>query len=187
MNYQGIPNSQVRIRVAPLGALAAGVLVACAALSLPAGAAEKAGASADANVATAASPHGKGEVGWALFETYCVECHNAEDWAGGVAFDTLQPSDIPQNIEVLEKVVRKMRSQQMPPGGKKVPDRETRAAFVAWMEGNLDEAGKAHPDPGRVGLHRLNRKEYANSVRDLLGIEINPAELLPRDEPREGF
>jgi hypothetical protein len=88
---------------------------------------------------------------------------------------------------VLEKVVRKMRSQQMPPGGEKMPDKATRAAFVSWMEGQLDEAGKAHPDPGRVGLHRLNRKEYANAVRDLLGIEMDPAALLPRDEPREGF
>jgi mono/diheme cytochrome c family protein len=175
VKIQGIPNGLVRVLAAPLGALALGL---GSALALPAGAAE-----------TAAVPvsHGQGEVGWELFQTYCVECHNAEDWAGGVAFDTMQPSDIPQNIEVLEKVVRKMRSQQMPPGGKKVPDKETRAAFVSWMEGNLDEAGKAHPDPGRVGLHRLNRKEYANAVRDLLGIEIDPAELLPRDEPREGF
>ncbi|MDR2216437.1 MAG: DUF1592 domain-containing protein [Nevskiaceae bacterium] len=124
---------------------------------------------------------------WKIFEDYCVECHNTEDWAGSVAFDTMQPEDIPQNVAILEKVVRKMRSQQMPPGGHKVPDKDTRAAFVSWMENQLDAAGKLHPDPGHVGLHRLNRKEYANAVRDLLGIEIDPAALLPRDEPREGF
>ena len=137
--------------------------------------------------AAKASPHGNASVGWGLFQDYCVECHNAEDWAGGIAFDTMLESDIPQNVDVLEKVVRKMRSQQMPPGGHKVPDKATRAAFVSWMEGNLDAAGQSHPDPGRVGLHRLNRKEYANAVRDLLGLEIDPAALLPRDEPREGF
>jgi mono/diheme cytochrome c family protein len=173
VKIQDIPHRLARTIAAPLGTMAL-----CFAMATPAIAAEATGAPAS---------HGKGEVGWDLFQTYCIECHNAEDWAGGVAFDTMQPSDIPQNVEVLEKVVRKMRSQQMPPGGKKVPDKETRAAFVAWMEGNLDEAGKAHPDPGRVGLHRLNRKEYANAVRDLLGIEIDPADVLPRDEPREGF
>jgi mono/diheme cytochrome c family protein len=124
---------------------------------------------------------------WGLFSHFCTECHNVDDWAGGVAFDTMTESDIGQNTAVLEKVVRKLRGQQMPPGGHKIPDRATRREFVAWIEGRLDDTAKAHPDPGRVGLHRLNRKEYANAVRDLLGIEIDPASLLPRDEPREGF
>ena len=117
--------------------------------------------------------HGTPKVGWELFGTYCTECHNTDDWAGGIAFDTMTEADIPQNIDVFEKVVRKLRSQQMPPGGHKVPDKATRAALVSWMEGNLDEAGREHEDPGSVGLHRLNRKEYANAVRDLLGIEID--------------
>jgi hypothetical protein len=128
-----------------------------------------------------------GTVGWDTLGTYCTECHNADDWAGSIAFDTMSANDIPQNIDVLEKVVRKLRSQQMPPGGHKVPDRATRASFISWMEGRLDEAGAAHADPGHIGLHRLNRKEYANAVRDLLNIEIEPADVLPRDEPREGF
>ncbi|MET0282048.1 MAG: DUF1592 domain-containing protein, partial [Steroidobacteraceae bacterium] len=125
--------------------------------------------------------------GWGLFKGYCNECHNTEDWAGGVAFDTMSQDEIADNVEVMEKVVRKLRSQQMPPGGHKVPDQGTRKAFISWMEGRLDAAGAAHADPGHVGLHRLNRKEYANAVRDLLGIEIDPAAVLPRDEPREGF
>ncbi|MFM1886310.1 MAG: hypothetical protein RL026_1467 [Pseudomonadota bacterium] len=124
---------------------------------------------------------------WAFFGEYCNKCHNAEDWAGGVAFDTLSEGEIPQNAEVMEKVVRKLRGQMMPPGGNRMPDKALSASFVSWMESTLDQAGKAHPDPGRVGLHRLNRKEYANAVRDLLGLEIDPAALLPRDEPREGF
>jgi hypothetical protein len=124
---------------------------------------------------------------WDMFSNYCTECHNAEDWAGGIAFDTMAEDEIGDNIDVMEKVVRKLRSQQMPPGGHKMPDKAARNSFISWMEGQLDKAGEAHSDPGHVGLHRLNRKEYANAVRDLLGIEIDPAELLPRDEPREGF
>ena len=124
---------------------------------------------------------------WAFFNEYCSKCHNAEDWAGGIAFDTLSEADIPKNADIMEKVIRKLRSQQMPPGGNKSPPRDTNRAFVSWMETSLDNSAKGHVLPGRVGLHRLNRKEYANSVRDLLGIDINAAELLPRDEPRDGF
>ncbi|MEJ0099802.1 MAG: DUF1592 domain-containing protein [Pseudomonadota bacterium] len=131
--------------------------------------------------------HAGSAVGWDMFGSYCTECHNTEDWAGGVAFDTMSEQDIPDNIDVLEKAVRKLRSQQMPPGGHKVPDKATRAAFITWMEGRLDQVGAAHSDPGSVGLHRLNRKEYANAVHDLLGIEVDPAGILPRDEPRDGL
>jgi hypothetical protein len=126
-------------------------------------------------------------VGWSVVETYCTGCHNTEDWAGGIAFDVLTETEIGDNAQVFEKVVRKLRSQQMPPGGEKMPDSTTRAAFINWMEERLDAAAAAHPDPGYVGLQRLNRKEYGNAVRDLLGIEIDAAGLLPRDEPREGF
>ncbi len=136
--------------------------------------------------AAADSPH-PDAVGWNIFGTYCTECHNTEDWAGGIAFDTMTAQDIPKNIDIFEKAVRKLRSQQMPPGGHKMPPKATRAAFISWMEGRLDEVGREHEDPGSVGLHRLNRKEYANAVRDLLGIDFDPADLLPRDEPRDGL
>jgi mono/diheme cytochrome c family protein len=157
------------------------------ALMLGAGLPFAALADTSATTPAATQSHDTGAVGWNLFGQYCTECHNTDDWAGGVAFDAMTEQDIPDNIGVLEKVVRKLRSQQMPPGGHKVPDKTTRAAFITWMEGRLDQVGAAHEDPGSVGLHRLNRKEYANAVRDLLGIEIDPAQLLPRDEPREGF
>jgi hypothetical protein len=137
--------------------------------------------------AASASSHAGAGVGWNLFATYCTECHNTEDWAGGVAFDAMSEAEIGANAAVLEKAVRKLRSQQMPPGGENMPDPATRDAFIGWMETRLDQAGAEHPDPGYVGLQRLNRKEYANAVRDLLGIEVDAAELLPRDEPREGF
>ncbi len=135
----------------------------------------------------AATHGGTGAPTWAFLNEYCAKCHNAEDWAGGVAFDTMSESEIPQNAAVMEKVIRKLRSQQMPPGGNKMPEKQLAGSFVSWMETSLDTAAKAHPDPGYVGLHRLNRKEYANAVRDLLNIEIDAPALLPRDEPREGF
>ena len=141
-------------------------------------------AAADAPATTAARGNA---VGWSMFSAYCTECHNTDDWAGGVAFDAMSERDIPDNLDVMEKVVRKLRGQQMPPGGHKMPDKATRAAFISWMEGRLDQAGAQHEDPGNVGLRRLNRKEYANAVRDLLGIDIDPAALLPRDEPRDGL
>jgi mono/diheme cytochrome c family protein len=152
-----------------------GAVLLAAGLAAPAWAAEK------------ALPHAGKAVGWDLFSTYCTECHNTEDWAGGLAFDAMAEQDIPDNIAVMEKVVRKLRSQQMPPGGQKVPDKATRTAFISWMEGRLDQVGAQHEEPGSVGLHRLNRKEYANAVRDLLGIDIDPAGILPRDEPRDGL
>lgn len=124
---------------------------------------------------------------WAFFGEYCSKCHNAEDWAGGIAFDTLSEAEIPRNAEVMEKVIRKLRSQQMPPGGNPRPATPLSQSFVAWMEGTLDGAAKGHIVPGRVGLHRLNRKEYANAVQELLGLDVDASALLPRDEPREGF
>ena len=72
---------------------------------------------------TTVPAHGTPKAGWELFGTYCIECHNADDWAGGVAFDTMTEADIGENIDVMEKVVRKLRSQQMPPGGHDMPDK----------------------------------------------------------------
>ncbi len=123
---------------------------------------------------------------WAFFDQYCTECHNATDWAGNLAFDALQPG-VAANAEVMEKVVRKMRGQLMPPGGHVQPAAADARAFIRWVEGDLDAAGAASGEPGRVPLHRLNRKEYANAVRDLLGVSIDPAALLPRDDVRDGF
>ena len=124
---------------------------------------------------------------WSLFEKYCSECHNTTDWAGGVAFDTMLEAEIPEHAETLEKTVRKLRGRLMPPPGKPQPDTETLRSFVSWMENNLDQAAAQAPDPGRVGLHRLNRKEYANAVRDLLNLTIDSVALLPRDDSQHGF
>jgi hypothetical protein len=124
---------------------------------------------------------------WSLLQQRCAKCHNSEDWAGGVAFDTMSPHDIPENAETWEKAVRKLRGRLMPPSGQPQPDQKTIDAFLAWMEGELDHAAAAQPAVSHVGLHRLNRKEYANAVRDLLDVDVDPSELLPRDDARDGF
>ncbi len=124
---------------------------------------------------------------WSFFNQYCEKCHNAEDWAGGVAFDTLSPSDLPQNADTLEKAVRKLRGHLMPPAGKPQPDSRVTQEFVGWLETSLDQAARDRPNPGKVALHRLNRSEYANAVRDLLDLPVDPAALLPKDDSQHGF
>jgi hypothetical protein len=124
---------------------------------------------------------------WAFLDQYCSKCHNTTDWAGGIAFDSLSPDTIPDDAETWEKAVRKLRGRLMPPAGNPQPDTPSLQSFVSWMEGNLDKAAASHEDPGRVALHRLNRKEYANAVRDLLAVEIDPAETLPPDDAKDGF
>ena len=124
---------------------------------------------------------------WGMLKQYCSKCHNAEDWAGGVAFDTLSPQEIPDQAETWEHAVRKLRGRLMPPPGNPQPDAATIHSFVNWMETTLDAAAASHPDPGRVALHRLNRKEYANAVYDLLHIQVDPNAILPQDDRSDGF
>ena len=124
---------------------------------------------------------------WGMLKQYCSKCHNAEDWAGGVAFDTMTPEEIPEQAEIWEHAVRKLRGRLMPPPGKPQPDAATIHSFVSWMENTLDAAAAAHPTPGRVALHRLNRKEYANAVWDLLHVNVDPNTILPQDDRSDGF
>jgi len=118
---------------------------------------------------------------------YCGKCHNSTDWAGGVAFDTLSMDTVGEDAETWEHAVRKLRGQLMPPAGNKQPPKEARLGFISYMEGELDKAGEAHPQPGRVALHRLNRKEYANAVWDLLNVRADVNSMLPQDDVAEGF
>jgi cytochrome c5 len=145
-----------------------------------------------ANVGTAAArpanPHTQSiEGNWKLLEEYCNECHNATDWAGGVAFDTLDPSTAAEDAEIWEESVRKLRGTLMPPPGKKQPDAAARAAFISSFENFLDSHAASQPRVGRVGLHRLNRTEYANAIEDILGVKIDASSLLPRDDKSDGF
>ena len=124
---------------------------------------------------------------WSFFSQYCEKCHNTEDWAGGVAFDTMTPQDIPDQAEIWEHAVRKLRGRLMPPPGNPQPDATTIHSFVGWMENTLDTGAATRPDPGRVALHRLNRKEYANAVWDLLHVSVDPNTILPQDDRSDGF
>jgi hypothetical protein len=124
---------------------------------------------------------------WAFFEDYCTECHNFEDFFGGVDFTTTFPTDVPNNPDLFEKVLKKLRGRMMPPPNRIRPDENRTDDFVAWLESYLDEAGLQHPEPDHSVIHRLNRKEYGNAIRDLFGLEINPAEILPADAQSEGF
>ena len=118
---------------------------------------------------------------------YCGKCHNAEDWAGGVAFDTLSPDTIGSDAKVWEEAVTKLRGRLMPPAGERQPSQQQVDQFVRWMEGELDAHAAQTADPGRVGLHRLNRNEYARVIEQLLDLRVNPELLLPKDTRSEGF
>ncbi|HUG73789.1 MAG TPA: DUF1592 domain-containing protein [Steroidobacteraceae bacterium] len=123
---------------------------------------------------------------WAMFETYCAECHNSTDWAGGVAFDTYSAADVPHDIEVWESVAMKLRGHLMPPPGSKQPTQADKDALVGWLETSLD-ARKETPRAGHVPAQRLNRTEYAHAVRSLLGVDIKVEDLLPPEIEMEGF
>ena len=122
-----------------------------------------------------------------LFDRYCVTCHNERLRTAGLLLDRLDVSRVHANAETLEKVVRKLRSGQMPPAGRPRPGAETIDAFAGALEAALDHAAAAHPDPGRVASRRLNRLEYVNAVADLLDLEIDGEALLPSDMAGFGF
>ena len=121
-----------------------------------------------------------------VLQRYCFACHNARTRTAGLALDTFDMARAGDHPEVWEAVVRKLRTGAMPPAGRPRPDRATYDAVVAWLETALDRAAEARPDPGRPTLHRLNRAEYRNAVRDLLAVEIDAA-LLPADNAAYGF
>ena len=124
----------------------------------------------------------------ALVTRYCVACHNANVKSGGITLHDLDfTASTGEAAAKLERVVRKLRGRMMPPPGMPRPDDSTTGQFVEWMEAHLDAQAAKNPDPGRVVLHRLNRKEYANAVRDMLGVEVNPAALLPQDDTSDSF
>ena len=123
----------------------------------------------------------------ATIKQYCVTCHNARAKTGGLSLEGLDLAKAAEAPDVWEKVIRKVRVGMMPPQGVPQPDRPTREGLVSWLSTTLDRAAAARPDPGRKLVHRLNRAEYANAVRDLLALEIDPAALLPPDDSAYGF
>ena len=124
----------------------------------------------------------------ALVNKYCISCHNADETEGGMNLEIVQFDEVTDNPELWENVITRLHARQMPPPDRKRPDEETYETMVSHLSAILDLAAKKHPNPGRVDtFRRMNRTEYQNSIRDLLGLEIDAASLLPKDEESHGF
>ena len=127
----------------------------------------------------------------ASFERYCLTCHTQKLQEQGkvpIALDGLDVTKVGANPEVWEKVVLKMRAGQMPPASAARPAKVERDAFLKFVESELDRSAAANPNPGRTeAFHRLNRAEYRNAIRDLLGLDIDVSALLPPDDVSYGF
>jgi hypothetical protein len=124
---------------------------------------------------------------WAMLDRYCVECHNDAEYTADVSFESFGPESVGAHAATFEKVVRKLRGQLMPPPGEPRPDAEARYSFISWLEGELDATDGVEHLADEIVLHRLNRKEYANAIRDLLTLEIDAEALLPQDDKAAGF
>jgi hypothetical protein len=126
----------------------------------------------------------------ALITKYCITCHNERTRTGGVALDRLDAANPGNDPEVWERVVEKLRAGSMPPPGRPRPDAATYLTAAAELERALDRAWAADPDPGRIGaVHRLNRTEYSNAIRDLFGLDPQSLDIvsqLPGDETADG-
>src|SRR5438132_7797539 len=120
--------------------------------------------------------------------TYCITCHNDRLKTGGLSLDKMDLDNLPAGSETWEKVIRKLRAGAMPPQtAPRRPDEATTDAFISFLETGIDKAAAAKPNPGHASLHRLNRTEYGNAIRDLLGLQIDAASLLPADDESYGF
>ena len=124
----------------------------------------------------------------ALIEKHCTNCHNTTDWAGGLELDTFSASTIGDTPEIGEKLIKRLRAGMMPPASEERPDYETVQKLAQFLEQTIDKRAAARgvhlPAPG---LHRLNRTEYTNAIRDLLALNIDAARFLPSDDASHGF
>jgi hypothetical protein len=121
----------------------------------------------------------------ALLDQYCVTCHNARTKTANLLLDQLDLSKLGDHVDVAETVVRKVRAGLMPPPNARRPEPAALQSLVAWMEGELDRTSATHLPP--PGLHRLNRTEYTNAIRDLLALEVDASKFLPADDSTRGF
>jgi hypothetical protein len=124
---------------------------------------------------------------YAMVKQYCVGCHNNKLKTAGVSLQGLDTTRVGDDAATWEKVLRKLAANQMPPSGLPRPTTEVRTKFVNWLETSLDQAAAAHPNPGHPTVHRLNRSEYANAIRDLLAVDTKPLVSLPGDDTGYGF
>jgi len=122
----------------------------------------------------------------AMLSTYCFTCHSTRAKVGGLALDSLDLQAAPDDARIWEKALHKLRGHLMPPPGNPQPPQKDVDSFVAWMENTLD-SHRTGPKAGYVPIERLNRTEYAASVKALVGVEVNPKDVLPQDIQVDGF
>ncbi|MCY3843271.1 MAG: DUF1587 domain-containing protein, partial [Acidobacteria bacterium] len=118
---------------------------------------------------------------------YCLTCHNDRTLTAELSLQHVDATRVAEHAPVLEKVFQKLRAGEMPPAGRPRPDASTTADLLAWLEAALDGAAAERPDPGAPAIHRLNRAEYRNAVRDLLELDLDHARDLPADDSGYGF
>ena len=169
----------------------------CVALSAAGGSAQTASSSPAPSPVTAQETAGRqrepqaapADAAWqrVLLDRYCVGCHNERLRTANLMLDTVDVEHPGERADVWEKVVQKLRSGAMPPAGRPQPDKAAHDGFVSWLENALDRAAATRPYAARTTIHRLNRAEYANAVRDLLALEIDADSLLPADNSAYGF
>jgi hypothetical protein len=165
----------------PVSVAIVGVLAAGSALTMQAASGARRPSATSPSAAPVRAPY------LALVDDYCLSCHDKDHEKGGLVLENVS-DDVSRHPEVWEKVVRKLRVRQMPPVGKDRPDEATYDAVISSLEGSLDRAAAAAPDPGRTAsIRRLTRTEYQNGIRDLLALDIDAAALLPADESSYGF
>jgi hypothetical protein len=122
-----------------------------------------------------------------VLNTFCVGCHNTRQRAGGLALDEIDPGRVGAASDLWEKVARKLHTREMPPPGARRPDDQTYRGLITSIEAALDADAASTPRPGRVPVHRLNRAEYTNAIRDLLALEIDGRHLIADEPVGHGF
>ena len=143
-------------------------------------------AAAAAQPGNQAGPAGA-ELARTTIRRYCLSCHNDRTLTAGLSLQHVDPARVAEHAPVLEKVFQKLRASEMPPASRPRPDADATARLVAWLETALDGAAAESPNPGAPAIHRLNRAEYRNAIRDLLGLDLDHARDLPADDSGYGF
>ncbi len=121
------------------------------------------------------------------FNKYCLDCHDYAGREAGLSLEDIDLVNVPEHAEIFEKVIRKLRGGQMPPIGGPRPTKDEKTSLVHYLETALNQASIEHPNPGPASIHRMNRTEYGNAIRDLLALDIDPADYLPADDEGYGF
>jgi mono/diheme cytochrome c family protein len=154
---------------------------------IPAGARAWQGPGAEKTPATRSPALQPSSASEAVVKQYCIGCHNNRLKTADLSLQDADLKKVPANADIWEKVLIKLASKEMPPAGMPRPSEATLKQFTGYLEGELDRAAAADPNPGHPTIHRLNRNEYSNAVRDLLALDVKPGDTLPLDDTGYGF